>query len=66
MWSKSFIFIIKKPGINKYGCSFLSANCYFISKCLSADANVDAYSTINCTTNFSTKTVCTKITTTGQ
>ncbi|KAM3143485.1 hypothetical protein pb186bvf_004546 [Paramecium bursaria] len=50
-------------GLNKYGCSILNADCYYNKGCLStlqSDLN-----SINCTTNFPTRTVCIKITTVG-
>ncbi|KAM3143483.1 hypothetical protein pb186bvf_004544 [Paramecium bursaria] len=58
-----------KPGLNKYGCSFLTADCHFnISeyKCQATIASdLSGIHGINCTTNFPSKSVCTKITTEG-
>lgn len=49
-------------GLNKYGCSFVNAECYFDGTKCTSGADLTA---INCTSNFPSKAVCIKITTLG-
>lgn len=54
-------------GINPFGCSFLDAACYFDDNTKSCLAAGDAvYNTLKCTTGYTSKTACMKITTPGE